>query len=209
MSTNSIRVLSLIPPMTQLNTPYPSTAYLTGFLRSRGVDAVQEDLALALVLKLFSTDGLLAIRDRAEAIPKRKRSPIVNAFHQKFDRYLSTITPAIAFLQGRDPTLAHRICGRQFLPEGPRFKPIDFYLARRQRRSAGLGVRRAWDRKTAPNTWRRSTSTISPTCCATPSTRALSSSAMPNLWRKANRPSIRSPKRWPRRSIWSTAHCAI
>jgi radical SAM superfamily enzyme YgiQ (UPF0313 family) len=24
--------------------------------------------------------------------------------------------------------LAHRICGRQFLPEGPRFKPIDFYL---------------------------------------------------------------------------------
>ncbi len=25
------RILSLIPPMTQLNTPYPSTAYLTGF----------------------------------------------------------------------------------------------------------------------------------------------------------------------------------
>ena len=24
--------------------------------------------------------------------------------------------------------MAHRICGRQFLPEGPRFKPIDFYL---------------------------------------------------------------------------------
>ena len=40
----SFRVLSLIPPMTQLNTPYPSTAYLTGFLRSQGVDAVQEDL---------------------------------------------------------------------------------------------------------------------------------------------------------------------
>ena len=28
------RVLSVIPPMTQLNTPYPSTAYLTGFLLS-------------------------------------------------------------------------------------------------------------------------------------------------------------------------------
>jgi hypothetical protein len=53
-----VRVLSLIPPMTQLNTPYPSTAYLTGFLRSRGVDAVQEDLALALVLQLLSRDGL-------------------------------------------------------------------------------------------------------------------------------------------------------
>ena len=46
----AFKVLSLIPPMTQLNTPYPSTAYLTGFLRSRGVDAVQADLALALQL---------------------------------------------------------------------------------------------------------------------------------------------------------------
>ena len=46
MKPNPIRVLSVIPPMTQLNTPYPSTAYLTGFLRSRGVTAVQEDLAL-------------------------------------------------------------------------------------------------------------------------------------------------------------------
>ena len=128
MITTAIRVLSIIPPMTQLNTPYPSTAYLTGFLRSRGVDAVQEDLALALVLKLFSADGLLAIRACSEAIPKRKRSAIVNGFHRHFDRYLSTITPTIAFLQGRDPTLAHRICGREFLPEGPRFKPIDFYL---------------------------------------------------------------------------------
>ena len=45
---SAFRVLSVIPPMTQLNTPYPSTAYLTGFLRSRGIDAVQADLALAL-----------------------------------------------------------------------------------------------------------------------------------------------------------------
>ena len=27
----ALRVLSVIPPMTQLNTPYPSTAYLTGW----------------------------------------------------------------------------------------------------------------------------------------------------------------------------------
>jgi hypothetical protein len=45
MFAQSPRILSVIPPMTQLNTPYPSTAYLTGFLRSRGFDAVQEDLA--------------------------------------------------------------------------------------------------------------------------------------------------------------------
>ena len=33
------RILSVIPPMTQLNTPYPATAYLTGFLRERGFHA--------------------------------------------------------------------------------------------------------------------------------------------------------------------------
>ncbi|KAF0165765.1 MAG: radical SAM protein [Rhodocyclaceae bacterium] len=123
-----MRVLSVIPPMTQLNTPYPSTAYLTGFLRSRGIAAVQEDLALALVLRLFSRDGLLAIREAIAALPKQQRSPLVQAFERGFDRYLATIGPAVAFLQGRDPSIGHRIAGRNFLPEGPRFDPLDAYV---------------------------------------------------------------------------------
>lgn len=120
-----LRVLSLIPPMTQLNTPYPSTAYLTGFLRSRGINAVQDDLALKLVLRLFSMDGLSSIRHCIKAIAKSKRSPIATRFLREFDRYVTTIAPTIAFLQNRDPTLAFRICGRQFLPEGQRFTPLD------------------------------------------------------------------------------------
>jgi radical SAM superfamily enzyme YgiQ (UPF0313 family) len=115
--------------MTQLNTPYPSTAYITGFLRSRGVDAVQEDLALALVLALFSPAGLVAIRERIDALPVRKRTPLVTAFREQFDRYASTIAPVIAFLQGRDPTIGHRIANRSFLPEGPRFASLDVYIA--------------------------------------------------------------------------------
>ena len=124
----AIRVLSLIPPMTQLNTPYPSTAYLTGFLRSRGVDAVQEDLALGLVLELLSVPGLRRVVECVEAMPESKRSPRVRSFIVQVDRYLSTITSTIAFLQGRDATLAHRICGRQFLPEGPRFESLAVYV---------------------------------------------------------------------------------
>jgi radical SAM superfamily enzyme YgiQ (UPF0313 family) len=123
-----LRVLSVIPPMTQLNTPYPSTAYLTGFLRSRGVDAVQEDLALALVLRLLSAPGLVQLRERIEALPASRRTPLVEAFLAQFDRYLATITPTIAFLQGRDPTIGHRIGGRSFLPEGPRFASLDVYI---------------------------------------------------------------------------------
>ena len=123
-----LRVLSIIPPMTQLNTPYPSTAYLTGFLRSCGIPAVQEDLALALVLRLLSPEGLRAVAARVAAVPAKKHSPALQAFVAQQDRYLATVGPAIAFLQGRDSTLAHRIVGRSFLPEGPRFASLDVYV---------------------------------------------------------------------------------
>jgi len=123
------RVLSLIPPMTQLNTPYPSTAYLTGFLREQGVDARQEDLALALVLELFSPAGLEAIRARCEALPERRRSRQVRHFLDHYARYHATVAAAIAFLQGRDPTVGHRIAGRAFLPEGQRFASLDVFIS--------------------------------------------------------------------------------
>ncbi len=118
-----LRVLSLIPPMTQLNTPYPSTAYLTGFLRSRGVPAFQADLALQLVLRLFSADGLKTLHDAARA-----KGPVTEAlaFHLQAAETIAALTPRVlAFLQGRDPTLAHRINTRAFLPEGPRFASVD------------------------------------------------------------------------------------
>ncbi len=122
-----MKVLSLIPPMTQLNTPYPSTAYLTGFLRSRGVDAVQEDLALALVLSFFTPEGLREIHAQALSMPEENRSASVNFFLDYFPTYQSTISPVITFLQGRDSTLSHRINSRTFLPEGPRFSSLDAF----------------------------------------------------------------------------------
>jgi hypothetical protein len=124
----TLRVLSVIPPMTQLNTPYPSTAYLTGFLRSRAIEAVQEDLALALVLRLLSSAGLEEVALKVDSVPARKRSPSLQAFVAQRNRYLNTIDAVIAFLQGRDATLAHRIVSRQYLPEGPRFSALDAYV---------------------------------------------------------------------------------
>ncbi|MGE5451169.1 MAG: B12-binding domain-containing radical SAM protein [Acidobacteriota bacterium] len=122
-----MRVLSLIPPMTQLNTPYPSTAYLTGFLRSQGIEAAQDDLALKLVLRLFTVQGLTAVRERVNQVPPKKRTPALQSFEEQFERYCDTIGPTLRFLQGKDPTLGHRICNRSFLPEGPRFDAIDAY----------------------------------------------------------------------------------
>src|SRR5574343_2117513 len=101
MTAAAPRIRSVIPPMTQLNTPYPATACLTGFLRERGFHAEQTDLALALVLDLLSKTGLPKLKEAAEAIPPKKRSATLKTFLNQFDRYLAAIDPAIAMLQGR------------------------------------------------------------------------------------------------------------
>ena len=130
----SLRVLSLIPPMTQLNTPYPATAYLTGFLRSRGVHASQDDLALKLVLRLLSPEGLLRLHEAAQDCVQRHHAqqqtppaPVAHFLHD-FERYRLTMRPVLRFLQGKDGTLAHRINTRSFLPEGARFAALDNYV---------------------------------------------------------------------------------
>ncbi|HNQ78476.1 MAG TPA: radical SAM protein [Acidobacteriota bacterium] len=128
MKKAGFRVLSIIPPMAQLNSPYPATAYLTGFLRFRGIEAVQEDLNIALALRLFSSSGLKAIKKAAEKIPPGRQGASTRFFCSRFNRFMSTIDPVIAFLQGKDPTLAHRICVRDFIPEGPRFSKLEEFI---------------------------------------------------------------------------------
>jgi radical SAM superfamily enzyme YgiQ (UPF0313 family) len=127
-----VRILSIIPPMTQLNTPYPSTAYLTGFLRSRGFKAQQADLSIALALKLLSAQGVQAIHGQVSALPRKQHTVATRFFAEHFESYRTTISPAIRFLQGRDPSLAHRIASRHYLPEGPRFASLQDYIDNRQ-----------------------------------------------------------------------------
>jgi radical SAM superfamily enzyme YgiQ (UPF0313 family) len=130
-----VRILLLTPPMTQLNTPYPATAYLTGFLRLHaarlGLEVRQADPALELVLRLYSRAGLTKIAailaERAGKASKKARAAMPAAiahFLAHRERYLQTIDAVIRFLQGKDPTLAHRIVGRELLPEGPRFAAL-------------------------------------------------------------------------------------
>lgn len=125
-----MRILLITPPMIQLNTPYPATAYLTGFLRHQsevpGVVVAQADAALALFLRVFSRQGLTAVRAELERqAGSAPPSPSVSFFLKNAERYIDTVDAAIKFLQGRDPTLALRIGGRDFLPEGPRFGALE------------------------------------------------------------------------------------
>jgi hypothetical protein len=125
-----MRVLLATPPMTQLNTPYPATAYLTGFLRQHAaalnLEVTQADPALLLFLRLYSRETLSRVGEllagRARALPKgTKPPPCIARFLAEPGRYAAVVEPAIRFLQGRDPSLALRIVGRAYLPEGPRF----------------------------------------------------------------------------------------
>lgn len=126
-----MRVLLLTPPMIQLNTPYPATAYLTGFLRlhaqSLGLEVSQADASITLFLRLFSMPLIErmaeALRQRSRSMPRgAKTPPAIAHFLKHAERYAETVEPAIRFLQRRDPSLAFRIIGRAFLPEGPRFE---------------------------------------------------------------------------------------
>src|SRR3982074_627984 len=129
---SEMRILSIIPPMTQLKTPSPSTAYLTGFLRSRGFNAEQADLSIALALKLLSVEGVQAIHRQVSTLPRKQHTAATHLIAEHFESYRTTISPDIRFLQGRDPSLAHRIASRHYLPEGPRFASLEDYIEKQQ-----------------------------------------------------------------------------
>jgi len=128
-----MRVLLVTPPMTQLNTPYPATAYLTGFLRLHaqdlGLELAQADASLTLFLRLFSAPALetmaVLLRERVRDAGRHAEVPAPIAHFLRYaGRYGETVGPAVRFLQRRDPSLAFRIAGRAYLPEGPRFSHL-------------------------------------------------------------------------------------
>ncbi|MEP2612358.1 MAG: radical SAM protein, partial [Cyclobacteriaceae bacterium] len=51
-------LLLITPPFTQLNTPYPATTYLKGFLNTKGISSFQMDLGIEVILTLFSSQHL-------------------------------------------------------------------------------------------------------------------------------------------------------
>lgn len=120
------KVLLLTPPFTQLNTPYPATAYIKGFLNTLGVVSHQADLGIEVILELFSVQGLTQI---FEALEKAEHDIELteNAYriYHLRDEYIATIEPIISFLQNKNPTLAHSICDRAYLPEASRFKDVE------------------------------------------------------------------------------------
>ncbi|MBL4650790.1 MAG: radical SAM protein [Aureispira sp.] len=120
------KVLLITPPFTQLNTPYPATAYLKGFLNTQNIASNQADLGIETILQLFTAQGLTTI---FEIIEETLEWTDLSANSQRIvhlqESYLQTIEPTIAFLQHKNPTLAHNICSRSYLPESSRFQSLN------------------------------------------------------------------------------------
>lgn len=120
----SVQVLLLTPPFTQLNTPYPATAYLKGFFNTKGITSRQADLGIEVTLSLFSKEGITKIFDMSAS----KQADFSDNCRRIFairQQYIQTINDVISFLQGKKPTMAQLIAKRGFLPEAARFAQLD------------------------------------------------------------------------------------
>ena len=115
------KLFLITPPFTQLNTPYPATAYIKGFLNTKNNTAVQADLGIEVILQLFSKQGLQDLFGSVAVQPSTSNLQRIFALQ---DEYIKTIDAVIAFLQGKNPTLALQIVQEGFLPEASRFSQL-------------------------------------------------------------------------------------
>ncbi|MCQ2335291.1 MAG: radical SAM protein, partial [Paludibacteraceae bacterium] len=116
------KILFITPPLTQLNCAYPATAQLTGYLRSKGLQAEQMDLSIELIDRLLTTSVMRTIFQQAEEamtggtkVSKTVRIAISNAGF-----YCRWVEPVKHFLQGKDLTLQNRFSQREFWPNQKR-----------------------------------------------------------------------------------------
>jgi len=114
-------LLLITPPFTQLNTPYPATAYLKGFLNTKTISSFQMDLGIEVILELFSKEGLIDLFQASNCKLHEISENSERIFILK-NEYIKTIDSVIAFLQGENSSLARQICSGNFLPEASRFE---------------------------------------------------------------------------------------
>ena len=116
-------ILLITPPFTQLNTPYPATAYIKGFLNTKNIRSFQMDLGIEVILELFSKKGMTDVF--AQPIDLQTTSLNSQRIFSLRSEYIRTIDQVILFLQNKNATLARQICTMNFLPEASRFAQLD------------------------------------------------------------------------------------
>ena len=82
------------------------------------------DLGIEVILELFSKEGLENLF-QVSGFKFQEFEPNSQRIYSLKDDYTKTIDSVIAFLQGKNPSLARQICSGNFLPEASRFDQLD------------------------------------------------------------------------------------
>lgn len=119
-------ILLIQPPLTQLNTPYPAITHLTGFLRSKSIDAEQCDIGIELIDRLFTRENLAKIFAQAEEIcgfgtEKHTSKNTRKILNNKY-LYINKVEDVIAFLRGKKQSNATLFSRSDFWEGMPRLE---------------------------------------------------------------------------------------
>jgi len=121
----SIKTLLITPPFTQLNTPYPATAYLKGFLDEKKVLVDQCDLSIELFSKVFTKGFIQNVFQEADS-HNSYEYPLV---WQQREDYIHKVETVISYLQHQEVTQAYQILHHGFLPQAHRALNIEADLS--------------------------------------------------------------------------------
>lgn len=110
-----MHLLLITPPLTQINTAYPATEQLTGYLRSKGIRCDQMDLSIELINKILTRGCISQIFDIAEGVHVSGKKAInIKIILSNKEFYTRWVEPVKTFLQGKDSTFARLFANPQF-----------------------------------------------------------------------------------------------
>lgn len=90
------------------------------------MESVQADLGIEVIVELFSKQGLQDLfKVQSLKFKVEELSQNSQRIFALQDEYIKAIDAVIAFLQGKNPTLALQICQEDFLPEASRFSQLE------------------------------------------------------------------------------------
>lgn len=128
-----MKVLMITPPVVQLNSPYPSGAYLSSFFKQQGENVLWKDLNISLFHKIFSRQGLTKLFELSEqkALQMAQNAQSQNDFATAFNlrRYVATkeqwiqwIDFITSILCGKMREKEHDFLFSPFAPRGARME---------------------------------------------------------------------------------------
>lgn len=115
------KILFITPPFTQLNTAYPASAYLKGFMEQHEIAFSHCDLSIELFTSIFTPNFLRSIFQEAESLGNHHYPEL----GKRKEHYISSVDVVIGFLQKQDLEIAHKILQPNFLPLGHRLQRVN------------------------------------------------------------------------------------